>query len=70
VNITPTQEQEDIIHAVAKGLTVKVAALAGTGKTSTLMMIAEAYPNLKGLYLAYNKSLQLEAQAKFPKVEM
>ena len=66
MNITPTKEQEDIIYAVAKGLTVKVAALAGTGKTSTLMMIAEAYPNLKGLYLAFNKSLQLDAQAKFP----
>ena len=45
---------------------LKVAALAGTGKTSTLQFIADTYPNHRGLYLAYNKALQLEAEKKFP----
>lgn len=62
----PTKEQQEIIDAVASGQTLKVAALAGTGKTSTLQFIAQAYPNRKGLYLAYNKALQLDAQKKFP----
>lgn len=66
MDILPTTEQKIIIDAVAKGKTVKIAALAGTGKTSTLVMIANTYPNRKGLYLAYNKSLQLDAQKKFP----
>mgnify|MGYP001619644453 CR=1 FL=1 len=64
--IKPTEEQQAIIDAVASGKTLKVAALAGTGKTSTLQFIAHAYPSRRGLYLAYNKALQLEAQQKFP----
>ncbi len=62
----PTAEQQAIIDAVASGKSLKVAALAGTGKTSTLQFIADAYPNRKGLYLAYNKALQIEARKKFP----
>ena len=64
--VISTSEQQSIINSVSNGRTLKVAALAGTGKTSTLVMIANAYPNKKGLYLAYNKALQLEAQKKFP----
>ena len=63
---SPTAEQQAIINAVANGKSLKVAALAGTGKTSTLELIAAAYPDRRGLYLAYNKALQLEAEKKFP----
>ena len=63
---SPTAEQQAIIDAVGSGNSLKVAALAGTGKTSTLQFIADAYPNRRGLYLAYNKALQLEAEKKFP----
>lgn len=66
MSITPTEEQNLIVRAVATGETLKVSALAGTGKTSTLQLIAEAYPKKKGLYLAYNKGLQLDAKRKFP----
>jgi F-box protein 18 (helicase) len=41
-------------------------AFAGTGKTSTLVAYAQARPRLRFLYLAFNKSVQLEAAAKFP----
>ena len=61
-----TDEQREIIQAVSTGRNILVAALAGTGKTSTLLGVAKAYPERKGLYLAYNKALQLEARAKFP----
>jgi superfamily II DNA or RNA helicase len=60
-----TGEQREIIAAVSTGRNILVAALAGTGKTSTLLGVAKAYPDRKGLYLAYNKALQLEARAKF-----
>lgn len=63
---TPTEEQTAIIEAVSGGETLKVEALAGTGKTSTLVMIAERYPRRRGLYLAYNAALKKEAIGKFP----
>jgi hypothetical protein len=65
-SIIPTEEQQVILTAAASGRNLLIAALAGTGKTSTLKMIAETYPERRGLYLSYNKSLQLEAKAKFP----
>lgn len=64
--LNPTLEQQDIVQAVSKGKTLKIEALAGTGKTSTLLMIAEEYPRRKGLYLAYNAALKNDAVGKFP----
>lgn len=63
----PTEEQAAILNAVAssKG-DIKVAALAGTGKSTTLRMIAELNPKTRFLYLAYNKSVATEAEEKFP----
>ena len=46
---------------------IKVNAFAGTGKTTTLLHYALTHPNQKFLYICYNKSIQLEAQEKFPK---
>ena len=60
-----TQEQTEIIKKATLGHTLKIKAFAGTGKTSTLIEIAKQLPT-RGLYLAYNKSTQLEAQDKFP----
>lgn len=63
----PTDEQQQIIDKSRDGESIKVMAFAGTGKTSTLIDVANASPRRKMLYLAFNKSTQLEAQAKFPK---
>lgn len=63
-----TEEQQAIVTAAASCRNLMIAALAGTGKTCTLKMIAETYPERRGLYLSYNKALQLEAKAKFPSV--
>ena len=60
----PTQEQLAIIDAKANPL--KVLAFAGTGKTSTLELKAKANPNLRILYLAFNKSVEMEAKQRFP----
>lgn len=68
---TLTEEQRSIIEAPFKsGELVKVIAFAGTGKTSTLVELAqrlgESHSEWKILYLAFNKSLQNEAAGKFP----
>ena len=63
--MTPTDEQRAIQASQAKILLV--SAFAGTGKTSTLVMYAEARPKTSMMYLAFNRSVKEEAQRKFPK---
>lgn len=57
-----TKEQENIINA--KESSFKINAVAGSGKTTTLLAYAKRNSNLKILYLAYNKSLQTSLQEK------
>jgi UvrD-like helicase family protein len=64
--ITPTAEQEAILDAYLTGEPLVVEALAGTGKTSTLRMLASATPNRGALYVAYNKAIQVDAERSFP----
>lgn len=65
--MTPTQEQQAIIdHAVPTGGALKVIAYAGTGKTSTLVELAQANATSDILYLAFNKSVESDGQMRFP----
>lgn len=58
-----TKEQYDIINSVGN---IKINAVAGSGKTTTVIEYAKARPrNSKILYLAFNKSVKLEAVKKF-----
>ena len=62
-----TAEQQDIIQCdLEPGQILKVMAFAGTGKTTTLVEYARQRPQTQFLYIAFNKSVQLEAAAKFP----
>jgi superfamily I DNA/RNA helicase len=63
---TPTAEQQAIIDAYRRGDNLVVNAYAGSGKTTILKMLAQASPDKRFLYLAYNKAAQLDAQASFP----
>lgn len=65
--IKPTAQQQAIIDAIASGEDVVVEALAGTGKSTTLRMIAESMPDKKFRYVVFNKSQQVEAEKKMPK---
>jgi hypothetical protein len=67
VTFDPTQEQLDILSEFATGKGLKVSAGAGTGKTSTLTLLAESVPQSRILYLAFNKAIQMEASVKFPR---
>ena len=60
--MTLTKEQEEIINA--KESSFKINAVAGSGKTTTLLEYAKKNSHLKILYLAYNKSLQTSLQKK------
>ncbi|XP_066038716.1 F-box DNA helicase 1, partial [Chamaea fasciata] len=63
-----THEQQRILnHKIEPGQTVKIMALAGTGKTSTLVKYAEKFPELKFLYLAFNKAVADKGRKVFPR---
>lgn len=66
MDYTPTKQQASAIEAATRGETMVVEARAGSGKTATAKLIAEAMPARKILYLAFNKSTQVEAAAKMP----
>ena len=63
-----TAEQKKIIHTdLLPGETLKIMAFAGTGKTTTLVEYTKKRSNMRFLYIAFNKSVQLEAARKFPR---
>jgi superfamily I DNA/RNA helicase len=64
-----TNEQQYILDEVKKDSCslLKVNSVAGSGKTSVLIGIAEVINPKNGIYLAYNKAISLEAKKKFPK---
>ena len=57
-----TKQQQIVIDSNEP--TVLVNAVAGSGKTSTLMYLAEKYKN--GIYLAFNKAIVKEVMPKLP----
>lgn len=64
MSYTSTPEQDAVIHW--QGAQLVVSAFAGTGKTSTLVRYAQANPECRILYLAYNRAIRDEAERKFP----
>ncbi len=64
---TPTAEQQSALAAFATGGSLVIEAGAGSGKTSTLQLLAESRPGKRGLYLAYNKAIQTDANKRFPR---
>jgi hypothetical protein len=63
---TPTGEQKAIIDACQAGGNLVIEAGAGTGKTSTLRLVAATQPRRRGLYVAYNKAIASDAKRSFP----
>lgn len=58
-----TSEQEAIINSTGN---IKINAVAGSGKTTTVIEYAKTRPiSSKILYLAFNRSVKLEAEKKF-----
>lgn len=62
-----TDEQITVVNAPLRGI-LKVKAFAGTGKTTCLVHKAQrhaAEDGCRGLYVAFNKSAQTDAQSRF-----
>lgn len=66
---TATQEQTNVIDIALAGQrqkrSIKIEAGAGTGKTSTLVALAQNLSG-RGVYLSFNKDIAEEAQTQFP----
>lgn len=60
-----TDEQANAVDLFKSSRSLKIAAFAGTGKTTTLTELAKSTRNA-GLYLAFNKVVAAEARSKFP----
>jgi F-box protein 18 (helicase) len=58
-----TEEQQAVVRSPSEAL--KVVAFAGAGKTSTLRAYAEARPERRMLYLAFNNAIAREAAGRF-----
>ncbi|MGI8313454.1 AAA family ATPase [Saccharopolyspora hattusasensis] len=71
----PTAQQQEILDAVERAVaspdpasaSVAVKALAGTGKTTTLRMMAEAHPTKRITYICFNATIAAEAREKMPR---
>uniref|UniRef100_A0A672RTW2 F-box DNA helicase 1 n=1 Tax=Sinocyclocheilus grahami TaxID=75366 RepID=A0A672RTW2_SINGR len=62
-----THEQQQILnHDIQNHHVVKIMAFAGTGKTTTLVKYAQQRSHMRFLYLAFNKSVAMQAQRSFP----
>ena len=64
--LNPTPEQQDIIDACRTGGNLVIQAGAGTGKSSSLRMAAEAMPDKKITYIVYNKAAAEDAKVRMP----
>lgn len=62
---SPTAEQQAALDLFATGQSLAIEAGAGTGKTSTLKLLAESTTR-RGQYIAFNKAIVDESKEKFP----
>lgn len=62
----PTPEQDNAITVFTTGRHLVLQAGAGSGKTSTLEMLAQR-TRRRGRYIAFNKSIVTEAKRRFPR---
>ena len=64
-----TEEQQAVVTHIQNSKEdqiILINAVAGAGKTSLLTEIVKQVPHEHGIYLAYNKSVAIEAGRKFP----
>lgn len=62
-----TEEQQAVVSTdLAASAALKVIAFAGAGKTSTLCEYARVRPMDQFAYIAFNKSVQSDAERRFP----
>ena len=65
-----SHEQNNIITLLKDNKNIVVDSVAGSGKTTTNLYIAKAFPELKLLLLTYNAKLKIETREKINKLEL
>ncbi len=60
----PSREQQIIINKYRTGNNLSIQAVAGAGKTTTLLMLARANSAQNILIITYSKRLQIETEAR------
>jgi AAA domain/UvrD-like helicase C-terminal domain len=63
---TPTPEQAAVVDGFLTGQNLVIEAGAGTGKTSTLKLLAAQATGRRGIYIAYNRAIADDAARGFP----
>lgn len=61
---TPSGEQQNIIDCVKEGFSVLVDAVAGSGKTTTILFLAEQMPEKRFTLFTYNAKLKSETRER------
>jgi hypothetical protein len=64
LGITPSEEQNHIYSLIANGHNIQVDSVAGSGKTTTCMIIAIKDPGVRHLCITYNKKLKEETRLR------
>lgn len=64
----PSQEQQTVIDFIRQGKNVKVNAVAGSGKSTVVLMTAENLPQKRFLQITYNSMLRKEVKEKIEKL--
>lgn len=62
--LQPSEEQCHIIEQIQQGKNVIIDAIAGSGKSTTILCIANALPNKRILQITYNSMLRKEFREK------
>lgn len=66
----PSEEQQLIIDYVKQGFNIQVQAVAGSGKSTTVLSVAKQCHDKQILQLTYNSSLRLEIKEKVKELEL
>ncbi len=61
---TPSEEQQYVIDKLKEGINVICSAVAGSGKSSTILSAAKQLPDKKIIQLTYNSELRAENMEK------
>ena len=61
---TPSVEQQLVVDTVKNGSNVVVDAVAGSGKTTTVLSIASAIPDKRIIQITFNAQLKFEVRTK------
>ena len=64
-----TEEQKRIVEWAARGKSFKIAAFAGTGKTTSLIEAARALRGKRILYLVFNRAQAIAAETRFAQLQ-